>query len=258
MSRVVIVHWNAEEAKVRARKLKELGHTAHVLCDSEKPNLAAIRESPPDLFLIDLSRLPSHGREIAGHFRRMKATRHVPILYGDSDRVSRARQLIPDAEFAKWEELKRKLPKAISRAPGKPVVPSVMAGYSGTPLPKKLGIRENYSVVLVNAPDRFERKLEPLPDGAEIVPDANGANIAVLFASSQAELIRDLRPLAKALPEKTALWIAWPKQASGIATDLKENAVREFGLAQGWVDYKVCAIDETWSGLCFARQKSAS
>jgi hypothetical protein len=129
------------------------------------------------------------------------------------------------------------------------------AGYSGTPLPKKLGIRENYSVALINPPNRFERKMEPLPAGAEIVADAKGANVAVLFASSQAELIRDFRPLAKALPEKTALWIAWPKQASGIATDLKENVAREFGLDAGWVDYKVCAIDETWSGLCFARRK---
>ncbi len=129
------------------------------------------------------------------------------------------------------------------------------AGYSGTPLPKKLGIRENYSVVLMNAPVRFERKLEPLPDGAQIVTEADGAKVTVLFVASQAELVRDFRPLTKVLPEKTTLWIAWPKQASGIATDLKESIVREFGLSAGWVDYKVCAIDETWSGLCFARRK---
>ena len=142
----------------------------------------------------------------------------------------------------------------MARAPS-PAMPAATAGYSGTPLPKKLGIRENYSIVLLNAPVRFERKLEPLPEGAEFVTDAKRANVAVLFAASQAELARDFRPLAKALPERTALWIAWPKQASGIATDLKENVVREFGLDAGWVDYKVCAIDETWSGLCFARKK---
>ena len=130
------------------------------------------------------------------------------------------------------------------------------AGYSGTPLPKKLGIRDNYSAVLINAPDRFERKLEPLPTTAKIVTDPTNANVAVLFAYSVAELVRDFRPLAKALPEKTALWIAWPKKASGVATDLNENVVRELGLASGWVDYKVCAIDETWSGLCFARKKN--
>jgi hypothetical protein len=72
---------------------------------------------------------------------------------------------------------------------------------------------------------------------------------------SEAELVRDFRPLAKALPDKVALWIAWPKKASGVKTDLTENVVREFGLSAGWVDYKVCAIDETWSGLCFAKAR---
>ena len=143
----------------------------------------------------------------------------------------------------------------IRKAPKTPAVQGTTAGYSGTPLPKKLGIRENGSVVLVNAPPRFERKLEPLPGGAEIAENAGRANVAVLFAKSQAELVRDFRPLVKRLPEKVALWIAWPKQASGVATDLKEGLIREFGLGEGWVDYKVCAIDETWSGLCFARKK---
>ena len=129
------------------------------------------------------------------------------------------------------------------------------AGYSGTPLPKKLGIRENGSVVLVNAPDRFERKLEPMPQGAQIIEDARAAKVAVLFAKSERELLPDFRPLAKSLPEKVAFWIAWPKKASGVVTDLTEDVVRGVGLDSGWVDYKVCAIDETWSGLCFARKK---
>jgi len=87
------------------------------------------------------------------------------------------------------------------------------------------------------------------------VDDATSARVAVLFGGSQAELARDFGELAKALPEKSVLWIAWPKKASGVKTELNENVVREFGLDAGWVDYKVCAIDETWSGLCFARRK---
>ena len=130
------------------------------------------------------------------------------------------------------------------------------AGYSGTPLPKKLGIGENGSIVLVNAPHRFERKLEPLPEGAQIIKDAKSAKIAVLFAMSQGDLVRDFRALVKALPEKVALWIAWPKKSSAVITDLAEDSVRGVGLDSGWVDYKVCAIDETWSGLCFARRVS--
>lgn len=137
----------------------------------------------------------------------------------------------------------------------KPAIPGATAGYSGTPLPKKLGIKEGSGIILVNAPARFERKLEPLPEGAEFVDHAASARVAVLFAGAQTELARDFRGLAKALPEKTALWIAWQKKASGVKTDLTENVVRDFGIDAGWVDYKVCAIDETWSGLCFARRK---
>jgi len=107
MSRLLLVHWNAKEAKAKARTLKGLGHTTEILCDSEKPNLGRVRESPPDLFLIDLNRLPSHGREIAGYFRRAKATRQIPILFvdGNAERISRAKQLIPDADLGKSEKI---------------------------------------------------------------------------------------------------------------------------------------------------------
>ena len=260
MSRIAVVLWNEKEAKERARTLKQLGHQPTLLWNREKATLDEIRVSPPDLLLIDLNRLPSHGREIGGYFRRLKATRHLPILFvdGDAERVSSARSLIPDAQFSRWSEIKSAIPLAIRQAPAKPVVPGTMAGYSGTPLPQKLGIRENYGLILVHAPEAFERKLDPMPAGAEITTNSAQANVAVLFTTSEAELVRDFRPLAQRLPQKVALWIAWPKKASGIKTDLTENLVREFGLSAGWVDYKVCAIDETWSGLCFARRNKGN
>jgi hypothetical protein len=257
VSRILLVHWNESEAKERARKIAASGHEVKTLCDSERKDFLQARESPPELFVIDLGRLPSQGREIASHFRRMKSTRHVPILFvgGDSERAANVRKLLPDAAFAEWPGIKSAIVKAIRNPPKAPVVPGTMAGYSGTPLPKKLGIRENYSYVLVNSPDRFERKLDPLPRGATLVEGGWRANVAVLFVTSQADLARDFRPLTRCLPEKVAFWIAWPKKASGVKTDLTENVIREFGLGAGWVDYKVCAIDETWSGLCFARKK---
>jgi CheY-like chemotaxis protein len=258
MANVVLVHWNEQEAKERARALKALGYKAKILFDPEKHSLAEIREHPPELFLIDLSRLPSQGREIAGHFRRAKATRNVPILFvgGDAERVKTARKLILDAEFATWEEIRAAIKRAIKNAPQNPSVPSTMASYSASVLPKKLGIRANCSIKLINPPNRFERKLDPLPAYTKIIDDPTNANVAVLFALSLDELARDFPLLAKDLPEKSALWIAWPKKASGVKTDLDGNIVREFGLDAGWVDYKVCAIDETWSALCFARRKS--
>jgi len=237
--------------------LAKLGHEVTTLTDHDTATLLGIRGAPPQLFVIDVSRIPSQGREVAGFFRRVKATRNVPILFvgGDEEHLAKVQKLVPDASFTEWTEVKTAIAKAIRNVPKAPAVPGTMAAYSGTPLPKKLGIRERCLVLLVNPPERFERKLEPLPSGAECTDDARGANVAVLFARSEAELVRDFRPLARRLPDKVAFWIAWPKQASGIATDLKEGSVREFGLGEGWVDYKICAIDDTWSGLCFARRK---
>lgn len=135
MSRILLVHWNEKEARERSRKLKILGHKTEVFSGTEKRNFESIRESPPDLFLIDLTRLPSQGREIAGYLRRLKATRHVPILFvdGDANRVSRTRSLLPDADFARWEDLKSAIPKAKKRAVVKPVVP---APWPDTPAPR--------------------------------------------------------------------------------------------------------------------------
>ncbi|MBV9249306.1 MAG: hypothetical protein JO227_08695, partial [Acetobacteraceae bacterium] len=153
-----------------------------------------------------------------------------------------------------WKNIRATIANAARNPPARPVVPGTMDAYSGSPLPKKLGIRENHALALCNPPEQFERRLEPWPAGAEIVADPADAHVTLLFVASQNELARDLRPLSKTLPAKAALWVAWPKQSSGIRTDLKETVVREFGLGAGWVDYKVCAIDETWSGLCFARK----
>ena len=132
------------------------------------------------------------------------------------------------------------------------------AGYSGTPLPKKLGIKPGAVVVLVGAPPAFVKAtLGPLPEGVRLRSDTRARfDVGVVFARSKAELARRFASAQKAMGEPCALWLAWPKRASGVATDLDENRVRELGLLAGLVDYKVAAIDATWSGLCFARRRT--
>lgn len=132
-----------------------------------------------------------------------------------------------------------------------------MSGYSGTPLPRKLGIKEGARLALVGAPGAFlESTLVPLPDRVEVRARARGPlDVIVFFTTSRAELERRFGKLAAALAPAGALWIAWPKRASGVATDLTEDVLREVGLPQGLVDTKVCAIDETWSGLRFVIRK---
>ena len=119
------------------------------------------------------------------------------------------------------------------------------AGYSGTPLPKKLGIKPGHRLLLVDAPDGFA--LDGLPEG---VVEAEGeADVIVAFFVARAELEQALPALRARMDKAAGLWIAWPKRASKLETDLTEDVVRELALANVLVDNKVCAIDETWSGL---------
>jgi hypothetical protein len=129
-----------------------------------------------------------------------------------------------------------------------------MAGYSTTPLPKKLGIRPEALVALVAPPPRFLELLEPLPAGARVVeglPRGERFNVAIVFSPTAKQLKKGLDSAIKRMTDTSAIWIAWPKKASKVATDVDESLVRKTGLATGLVDNKVCAIDDTWSGLCF-------
>jgi hypothetical protein len=127
-----------------------------------------------------------------------------------------------------------------------------MVGYSGTPLPKKLGIKEGHRVAVVNGPKGFEETLGDVPDGVLVQTDTAGKerfDVLILFVTRRAELERKLGALRKRMTSAAGLWIAWPKRASKVPTDMTEDVVRDVALPTGLVDNKVCAIDETWSGL---------
>jgi hypothetical protein len=130
------------------------------------------------------------------------------------------------------------------------------AGYSGTPLPKKLGIKEGDRVALLREPDGFRETLGELPDGVHITTRAGrDTDVLVAFFTRRAELEKRLPKLMDALDVDGGLWISWPKRSSGVETDITEDTLREVGLPLGLVDNKVCAIDETWSGLRLVYRK---
>ena len=127
-----------------------------------------------------------------------------------------------------------------------------MAGYSGTPLVKKLGIREGHRVATVNAPKGFETLLGRLPDGAVLRAGLAGRaplDVVVAFVTRRSDLLREIDPVRPRMAPAAGFWVAWPKKASGVPTEVTENLVREVALPTGLVDNKVCAIDDTWSGL---------
>jgi hypothetical protein len=131
-----------------------------------------------------------------------------------------------------------------------------VAGYSGTPLVKKLGIKPGSTLALVGAPAGFRRELVGLPRSVRVMTEARDTpDLVVWFVRARGEVETRVPHMAAAMGP--GLWIAWPKKASGLKTDLDENIVRNAGLANGLVDYKVCAINEIWSGLKFARSKRA-
>jgi hypothetical protein len=130
-----------------------------------------------------------------------------------------------------------------------------MPGYSGTPLPKKLGIKDGFRVCFVDAPREVMAELKPALQKCEIVQDSKPPlDFAMMFTKSGAALARQFPRMAKSLAPAGMLWISWPKKSSGVATDLDDNVVRDIGLAAGLVDVKVCAVTEVWSGLKFVRR----
>ena len=130
-----------------------------------------------------------------------------------------------------------------------------MPGYSGTPLPKKLGIKPGFRVCLVEAPPDVRAGLSAALDECKIGNDGKPPlDFAMVFTKSKTALTREFKRFSRLLAPAGMLWVSWPKKSSGVATDLDENIIREIGLAAGLVDVKVCAVTEVWSGLKFVRR----
>jgi len=262
MTRIRLIHWNAAEAKERIKVLRAAGY--QVDYDALTTDLLrGVRERPPAAVVIDLACLPSHGREVALSLREYKGTRGVPLVFveGEPEKVEKIRTLLPDAAFSSWKQADTAIAAAIAAPSKEYVLPSERStGYSGTPLPKKLGIEKNSVVVVIDAPKEFARTLGVLPDGAELRTRATRErNLTIWFVKSARRYQAQFRPVMLAL-SGAPLWVVWPKKASNVESDMAETVVRDVALAHGLVDYKVCALDETWSGLKFsvrAEEKAA-
>ncbi len=256
---VRLIHWNKAEARQKAKIFERAGYQVNCETIHGPDDIRRLRRNPPDVLVIDLSRLPSQGRDLALTFRQFKTTRNVPIVFveGDPQKLVQIKKLLPDAFYSKWEMITDTVKTAISSPPKNPLVPdSVFVGYSGKPLWKKLGIKSDHKVSMVNAPVDFRKTLGELPQGVVLNKKVNNhSNLIILFIQSQAELNKAVKKMAGVISDKAGLWIAWPKKSSGVTTDITQTEVRSIGLAAGLVDYKICAIDTTWSGLLFTRRK---
>ncbi len=253
-----LIHWNEQEAEERVARLTKLGYRVDFE-PLDNAVLKSMRTEPPAAVVIDLSRLPSHGRDVAVALRTNKSTSRIPLVFVDGapEKVERVRDLLPDAVFTGWNRIRSALKKAIANPPANPVRPhSQLAGYSGTPLPKKLGIKPNSVLTLLGAPADFVETLGELPQSVKLRRQARGkTDLVIWFPESRGDLLARIERIGE-LTENGDVWVAWPKQASKIPTDLTQAIVRAIGLAAGLVDYKICAIDQKYSGLRFTRRKS--
>ena len=252
MHRVRLIHWNTGEAKERARRLQISGYVVDY--GEFRSNLVPERENPPNAIIIDLSRLPSRGRDVAMALRSYRSTRAVPLVFvdGEPEKVERIKAQIPDAHYTSWGQIAHRLEDLIKHPFEElPQARSPLEGYAGAPIPKKLGIKAGYTVSLVGAPPGFRQTLGELPENVVLRDGVRGqSNLTLWFARSRTELEERLQRM-KVFSKNAGLWIIWPKQTSKLQTDLGQPVVKEAGIAAGLVDFKICSIDKTWSGLRF-------
>jgi len=258
LTHILLIHWNATEARERASIIESAGY--EVDYEPLAPQaLKKLRNNSPAAVVIDLSRLPSQGRDVAVNIRHAKATRNIPIVFveGDQQKVNQVKKHVPDAIYTDYSQIRLALKEAIANPPKVTVIPkSIFEPYRHTSLTEKLGIKPNTNLILIDPPKDFTKTLGELPRGVTIEKQlSDRTDLIILFVETKRNLRNRLPKIAGRLEPRGKLWIAWRKKVPETAVTVTQTAVRKAGLASGLVDYKVCSIDATWTGLLFTRRK---
>ncbi|HEX4748666.1 MAG TPA: hypothetical protein VH302_03905 [Bryobacteraceae bacterium] len=260
MPRVRLIHWRTSEAAAHILKLRDAGYEVEHEEEFRPGLMKEWREFPPHAFVIDLSRLPSQGREIATALRQSKTTRTIPIVFcaGDPEKVAHIRQLLPDAAYCELRKLAGTLKKALAAPPIDPVRPiAMMDRYKSRTAAEKLGIREGHHVAIVNPPCDYQRVLGPMPSNVHLEETGDGApsaQVHLCFAHDPDQLVSSLSAL-RHHAKTSKLWILWRKGGKAAAGDVTERVVRDTALDLGLVDYKICSVNEIWTAMCFALKR---
>jgi hypothetical protein len=256
MRRVRLFHWNSKEAAALMTNLRAAGFEAVYNAETQSPSVRELKESGAVAVVVDLSRLPSHGKYVGAWVRGSKSTRHLPLVFvgGEAEKVEVIREQIPDAVYSSVAGVGAALKKAIVRPPRNPVVPrQMMETAPGRTAAQKMGIREGSVVGLIDPPADYVKVLGVLPDGVVLGEDSRQAcPVTVWFVHDPGEYEAALAS-RRLLAAKSRLWIVWQR---GRRDGLNGNFVREAALAMGLVDYKICSLDGVWTGMVFAVKKA--
>jgi CheY-like chemotaxis protein len=252
---VRVIHWRAAEAVQLLDVCRSGGNEVEYLERDGGAICRAIRTKPPDVIVIDLSRLPSHGREVAVWLRNTKPTRTIPIVFvgGEPPKVAAVRALLPDAAYCELSNVAVTV-KKVAKASGRrePVTPpTMMERGREKAAAEKLGIVSGSAVAVIEPPRDFPGLLGVVPESVEFLEE--GAPITLWFVHDRGNLLASLRQM-RTTAARSKLWLLWRKGASGDA--LTQNVLRETTRQVGLVDYKICAVDSRWSAMLFARAKA--
>jgi len=262
-----LVSFDPEASAARKRELEKAGFKVVAGPSPTKQIGQHFRDLAPAAVVFDLDRIPSHSRAVAVVLRTTKMTRMIPLVFAGGEEsagsgvkqqtIQRIRADMPDACFTDWKNVARAIRKYLVSGPVEPIQPpAYMDQFAGSTTIKKLGLKAGMKLVMLGAPDDFAEQLGDLPEGIEIGDRLKrDTELLLWFVRSRVELESEIGFLSARLPERCGFWIIHPKQTSPYRPDFNQNHVRMVALASGLVDYKVCSVDNSWSGLKFARKK---
>jgi len=256
MPRVRLCHWRESEAAPLIDTLRQAGYTVDYPGDKANGSFRTLREKPAFAVVIDLSRLPSHGRYVAAEIRAAKSIRHIPIVFvdGDPEKVDRIRQEIPDAVYTSRARLAAALKRV--KPLTDPVVPARMMHRTDRTAAEKLGIKAGSRVAVIDPPVDYVRVLGRLPKDASLEEEPEEPQPLTLWFVRDPDVYLDGLARIRKLALVSRIWILYPKQQTGKSTSgLTQTLIRESAIAVGLVDYKICSVNEVWTGLLFTRKR---
>jgi CheY-like chemotaxis protein len=259
MSRVRLFHFKAAEAGPLIAILRAAGHKVEYDEKMGTPLYQAIRAAPPDAFVIDLTRMPSHGRYVAFGMRQSPKTRHVPIVFvdGDAEKVAITRQQVPDAFYTPRAKVVATIKKAVKSRVENPVKPDRLFSYHTRTAAQKMGIAKDARVGVIDGPRDYERVLGEVPEGVEFVEGAQAGCSLLIWFLHDPDVYLEMLPRIRACAARSKVWVLWKKGGTTRTGAVTQPLIREAAQEFGMVDYKICSVDKNWSGIALTLKKAA-
>jgi hypothetical protein len=260
MQRLLIrlVSWS-DEAPEHVKALETHGFRVDATPLDSKRLIGRIAEMAPAAVLIDLDRKPSHGKAVGVVLTKAKSTRAIPLVFAGAppEKAAHIQGDLPRAVFTSWAKAAAAVKLAIAHPPAAgPKPKAYMEQWAGRTLSKKLDLEAGMRVALIGAPDDFLEKLGDPPEGIEFHEDsARGTQLVIWFVRSAAELVEEFAFMSARLGQGVVFWVMHPKQSGRLRSDFTQLDVRRAANQVGMVDYKICSVDEDWSGLKIAKRK---